>query len=105
MTSQIQRIVMAVIGLTAFTVGLASVCLPDDVQSPAYYDGDEDDVGNVQEGHPFASQLGIVHAVAHVPPPMPFHREAVHRSHSRRALADSRGSESRAPPASPLSAT
>ena len=105
MTSRIQGIVMAAITLTAFTVGLASVCLPDDVQFPAYYDGDEDDVGIVQERHPFVSQVGIVHAVAHVPPPMPFHGEVVHRSSPRRVAPESPGSEPRAPPAPRRSAS
>ena len=100
MTSRIQGIVMAAISLTSFTMGLASVGLPDAVHSPAYYDGDEDDVGIVQERDPFVSPVGIVPSIAHLPPPTLFPREVVQRSRSRRAAAESRGSESRAPPAS-----
>jgi hypothetical protein len=100
MTSQVQRIVMAVLSLVAFTVGLASVCLPDDVRSPAYYDGDGDDVGIPQERHPFASQDAIVHTVAHVPPVTSHDCEVVPESRPRLAAAEPRGSESRAPPAS-----
>ena len=105
MTSRMQGIVMAAISLAALTVGLASVCLPDDLQSSAYYDGDGDDVGMVAERHPFALPLGIVHAVAHVHPPMPFHGQRVRRSHPTAAVAESGDSESRAPPASPPSAS
>jgi hypothetical protein len=97
---------MAAISLSAFAVGLASVCLPDDVHPSAYYDGDADDIGIVQERHPFASRLGIVSPVAHVAPPMTFHREGVaRRSHWRRATAESRDSGSRAPPAPSRSAS
>jgi hypothetical protein len=103
MTSRIQGIVMAVLSLTAFTVGLASVCLPDVAHSPVYYDGDEDDAGLVQEPHLLASGIGIVQPVAHLPPPQPFHSEVVDRTDARRDAIASRGSGSRAPPAPPRS--
>jgi hypothetical protein len=105
MASRIPGIVMAAISLTSFAMGLASVGLPDAAQSPVYYDGDEDDVGIVPERHAFVSPVGIVHSIAHLSPPVLFQREVVHRSHSRRAVAESPGSESRAPPSLPSPAS
>src|SRR5262245_19653691 len=99
MTRRTLRIVMALLSLTAFGAGLVSVCLPDDVHSAAYYDGDDDDVGVVQERQTLASHVGIVQPVVHLAPPLLFHREVVQRVNSAGYLVAPRRSESRAPPA------
>jgi hypothetical protein len=90
---------MALLSLAAFAVGLVSVCLPDDVHSPAYYDGDEDDVGIAQERQTLASHVGLVESVPHVAPPVLFDLEMVHRVDSKGRVVAIRCSESRAPPA------
>ena len=90
---------MALLSLTAFAVGLTSVCLPDDVDQPAYYDGDEDDVGIVQERQTLVSHVGIVESVAHLAPPLLFDIGMVHRVDSQGHVVAIRCSESRAPPA------
>jgi hypothetical protein len=90
---------MALLSLTAFAVGLVSVCLPDDVHSPAYYDGDEDDVGIAQERQTLAPHVGIGQSVAHIAPPLLFDLEMVHRVDSKGHVVAIRRSESRAPPA------
>ena len=46
---RLAALVAVVLGLLAFGAGLVSPCLSADPGNPAYYDGDEDDVGIVQE--------------------------------------------------------
>jgi hypothetical protein len=99
MTRRAQWVVMALLSLTAFAVGLVSVCLPDDARQPAYYDGDEDDVGIVQERQTLASHVGIVQSVAHPAPLLLSRLEVVHRVGPKGYVVAIRHSESRAPPA------
>jgi hypothetical protein len=90
---------MAPLSLTALGAGLVSVCLPDDVHSPAYYDGDDDDVGLVQERQTLALHVGIVQAIAYLASPPRFRREVVERVNSAGYAVAPRRPESRAPPA------
>ena len=90
---------MALLSLTAFAVGLTSVCLPDAVHQPAYYDGDEDDVGIVQERLTLVSLVGIVEFVAHFASPLLSPLEILRKIDSSDYTVAIRRSESRAPPA------
>jgi hypothetical protein len=54
---------MAPLSLTAFAGGLVSVCVPDDVHSPAYDDGEADGVGIAQERQTFTPYVGIFQKV------------------------------------------
>jgi hypothetical protein len=98
MTRRAQGIVMALLSLTAFAVGLTSVSLSDDLHSPAYYDGDEDDVGIVQERQTLVSHVGIVESVAHLAPPLLSPLEILRKVDSNDYAVAIRHSESCAPP-------
>jgi hypothetical protein len=99
MTRRAQGIVVALLSLTAFAVGLTSVCLPDDVHQSAYYDGDEDDVGIVPERQTLVSHVGIVESVAHLAPPLLSPLAILRKIDSSDYVVAIRRSESRAPPA------
>jgi hypothetical protein len=90
---------MALVSLTGFAVGLVSVCLPDDVRQPAYYDGDEDDVGIPQERQTLVSHIGIVEPGAHRAPPLLSPLEILRQVDSSDYAVAIPRSESRAPPA------
>jgi len=93
------RLVMALLSLLAFGVGLISVCLPDDLRQPAYYDGDEDDVGIAQERQTLASNIAVVQPAVQLAPLLPSRREVVQSSGAGAHVSAPRRSESRAPPA------
>jgi hypothetical protein len=93
------RLVMALLIVTAFGTGLVSVCLPEDLHHPAYYDGDGDDVGIAQERQTLASDIAVVQTIVQLAPMRPSLREVAQSSGVGAHVSTPRSSESRAPPA------
>ena len=65
------RLAVALLTLLTFGTGLVNLCLPDDDDAggPAFYDGDGDDVGVVQERarSPVASDAALLQAPGVLP--------------------------------------
>jgi len=92
-------VLMTLLSVAALGVSLVNVCLPDYAHSPAYYDGDEDDVGIVQERQTLAFHVGILQPLALLAPPLLSRRDVLHRTDSSGDVLAPRGSDSRSPPA------
>jgi hypothetical protein len=93
------RLVMALLSVIAFGTGLVSVCLPEDLHHPAYYDGDGDDVGIAQERLTLAYDIAVLQTVVQLAPPRFSLREVAQSSRVGAHVSTPRSSESRAPPA------
>jgi hypothetical protein len=93
------NVVMASLSLIAFGAGLVSVCLPGGYQQPAYYDGDEDDVGLAQDRQTLAPGIAIAQTAVQLAVLPPFHRDVAQSSSARAHVSSPRLSESRGPPA------
>lgn len=93
------RLLMGLLSVFVFGTGLVSVCLPEDLHHPAYYDGDGDDVGIAQERQTLACDIAVVQAVVQLAPLRPSLREVAQNSRVGAHVSTPRSSESRAPPA------
>jgi len=102
------RIPFGVQTLTSFSVvcllalalgtGFLSLCLPNDPGGPAYYDGDDDDVGIVQERAIAAFPLAVAVTLVSYVASHPRHWAVQRKSSGRPSIPLAFGLAPRAPP-------
>jgi len=94
-------VAIALLTVLTFGAGLLGLCLPDDeAGGPAYYDGDGDDVGIVQERGraPIASDA-LLQSPGPVPSPLVSHPVVVGAARAARPARPPGDRTARAPPA------
>ena len=91
----------AVLGLLALAAGLISPCLPVEASNPAYYDGDEDDVGIVQARFSWTPDVQVVPVVVPVVLPLVSRLEPAEEVVEPALVAERGHPALRAPPVSP----
>ena len=91
----------AVLSLLALAAGLISPCLPVEAGNPAYYDGDEDDVGIVQGRFSWTPDVQVAPVVVRVVIPLVSRLEPPEDAAKPAPVTERGHPVLRAPPVSP----